>query len=309
MKLETQPRITPAWRLNATGSVVRGVLDPFLNRAADRDRFGLFRSLFDRFGALRKPGAHTTKSELGGFRVEIHDPRGGAPRRTILYSHGGGFVYGSPSSHRSTTRHLCAATQSRVIVFDYRLAPEHRYPAALEDALAFHDALTRSDLMVGELVLAGDSAGGALSLELALELRDRGLPMPEALLLLCPWVDWAEELPPPNRQDEDFLLSPRRADSLRRGAFVSTEWASKHTPLKKDLGGLPPVLNQVGERDMLLKDGLALHELLDAAGVAGRTERWESMPHVWHVFSLVLSEADAAMRSCNSFLNELPSSP
>ena len=217
---------------------------------------------------------------------------------TILYLHGGAYCVGSPATHRSLTARLAKFTGLPVFALDYRLAPEHPFPAALDDALAAFRALHQK----GPVVIAGDSAGGGLALATALALRDAGDPAPAALLLLSPWGDMVMPSPPPPPVPGEAMLSPAWAqacaDHYLHGADPGQALTS---PLRTDLHGLPPTLIQGGTDEMLHPQALALHAALEAAGVPSSLD---ITPHRWHVFQLhggVLASADAAIHRLSAF--------
>jgi len=249
-----------------------------------------------------------TPGQLGGVAGEWLRRRPTTPSQsaqdpdlrlgTVLYLHGGAYCIGSPVSHRSLTARLTLATGLPVFSLDYRLAPEHPYPAALQDALAAFDALRLS----GPVILAGDSAGGGLALATAMALRDAGKSAPAALLLLSPLGDVVMPNPPPEPVPGEAMLSVAWAQACThfyRGLWPDTEPGI--SPLRGDLRGLPPTLIQAGTDELLHDQALALHAALQAAGVASRCEITQ---HRWHVFQLqggILKSADEAIARLASF--------
>lgn len=216
---------------------------------------------------------------------------------TLLYLHGGAYCVGSPATHRALTARLAQGTGVPVFAADYRLAPEHPFPAALDDALAAYRALRQR----GPVVIAGDSAGGGLALSLALALREAGDEQPAGLMLLSPWADLAPDTLPPEPPGEAMLSAAwAQACSSLYLASPPDQRAWMASPLKADLRGLPPVLIQAGTDEMLHGQALALHEALQSAGVVSRCEITERR---WHVFQLhggALRSADEAIaRLCH----------
>ncbi len=204
----------------------------------------------------------------------------------LLYLHGGAYCVGSAASHRAIAAQLAHACGMRVFAPDYRLAPEHPYPAAIEDALAAARALAAQ----GPLVLAGDSAGGALALAAANATRGAA-----ALVLFSPWLDLATSRPP----QDDTTLS---AEWLAACARLYRAGASAPSWLEADLTGLPPVLIQAGSDEILREDALHLHDALERQGVAVRCE---IVPGRWHAFQLHagwLPSADAAIARAAAFV-------
>lgn len=210
---------------------------------------------------------------------------GAAARASILYLHGGAYCVGSAASHRAIAAHLARATGLPVFSADYRLAPEHPHPAAIEDAIAASRALAPR----GPLVLAGDSAGGALALWAA-----RAVPATRALVLFSPWIDLAADYPPQG----DATL---RGDWLSACARQYLAGAAPSLP-QIDFAGLPPVLIQAGSDEILHADSRRLHEALARDGV---TARCEIVPGRWHAFQLHagwLPSADAAIARAAAFI-------
>lgn len=216
---------------------------------------------------------------------------------TLLYLHGGAYCVGSPATHRALTARLAQGTGVPVFAADYRLAPEHPFPAALDDALAAYRALRQR----GPVVVAGDSAGGGLALSLALALREAGEEQPAGLLLLSPWADMAPDTLPPEPPGEAMLSAAwAQACAAHYLGNPPDQRAWVTSPLKADLRDLPPVLIQAGTDEMLHGQALALHQALQSAGVSSRCEITERR---WHVFQLhggALRSADEAIaRLCH----------
>jgi cation diffusion facilitator CzcD-associated flavoprotein CzcO/acetyl esterase/lipase len=253
-------------------------------------------------------GAMRTRSRLatpGGERLlELVRPRTGDAGTAILYLHGGAFCLGSPASHRSITTRLALASGATVHVPDYRLAPEHPHPAALEDALACWDALLRQGVPPQRVAVAGDSAGGALALALALALRDRGGPLPAALLLISPVTDptlAGDSMR--QRAAQDPMI---REAWLRQGLgwLAAPAGTAALQPLTTDLRGLPPMLVQVGSQEILLSDSERLAAHARACGVACtlqvHTGRW----HDFHLQALWLRSARLALQDLAGFARQ-----
>ncbi len=227
------------------------------------------------------------------------------PKRTVLYFHGGAYLMGSPATHRQLTTRIAKRWQARVASVDYRLAPEHPFPAATDDALAAYRALLEQGVDPATLVIAGDSAGGGLALACALQVRDGGLPPPAALVLFSPWTDLSLSGGSMHTlADQDDMLDPERlrdaAASYLDGAAPTTPLAS---PLNADLHGLPPVLIQVSDCEVLLDDSRRLLDALHAAGSPARMSVWHGMHHVWPLFAGLVPEADAALDEAATLLD------
>lgn len=225
-------------------------------------------------------------------------------RRVILYCHGGGYTSGGLGFSKVLASKLTRATGLDVLAFDYRLAPEHPYPAAVEDAQAAWDHLMRLGFGARDVVLAGDSAGGNMALVLCLRLRAEGRMLPGALLLMSPWTDMTcsgESLT--ERADIDPVLTPEYIYAVREAYAGGLDPAQPElSPLLADLAGFPPTLIQVGTHEILFSDAERLAERMKAAGTECRLEVWEGM---WHDFQMYPSKSAAqAMQNAAHFLIE-----
>lgn len=238
-----------------------------------------------------------------GVTTQVITPKSRQTEGVILYLHGGAFCLGSAYSHRSITTRLAAESGMSVWVPNYRLAPEHPYPAALDDALACYDAL-RKDYSAEQIVVGGDSAGRALSLALALTLRERGEPVPAGLLLISPVTDPTLSGP--------TLVSKYGEDPIIRRSWMEQAllWynppldAQAHQPLNVDLQGLPPMLVQVGEQELLLSDATRLAEHAAHCAVACQLEIHAARWHVFHLQAFALQSARLAIRTLGVFARE-----
>lgn len=225
-------------------------------------------------------------------------------RRTLLYLHGGGYQVGSPQIYREFAAQLARRWQAQVALIDYRLAPEHPFPAATDDGFAAYQALIEQGIDPKTLIVAGDSAGGGLTMACALEARDAGLPSPAALVVFSPWVDLTfggeSAL---NRERDDILVT----EHLRVAAADYLAGASPRTPLASplhaDLHGLPPTLVQATDNEILRDDARRLADALRAAGVEVQLQLSPQMFHVWQLFCGKLPEADAAIARVAAFLD------
>ena len=226
------------------------------------------------------------------------------PARTILYLHGGAYVLGSRASHRVVTSRLARSATARVLGIDYRLAPEHPFPAAVEDALSAYRWLLDSGISSSEIVIAGDSAGGGLTLAVLVSLRDTGIDLPAAAVLLSPWADLACDSPSfLSNFDTDPMIDRQGLTGLGEmylaGQAATDPLAS---PVHADLTGLPPLLIQVGEAEKLLDDATRLTDNAREAGVEVTLEIWPDMPHVWHLFADRLPKGREALEAVADFV-------
>lgn len=222
----------------------------------------------------------------------------------LLYFHGGGYYFCSPKTHRPLVFALATRAQMRVFSLDYRLAPEHRFPAALEDALAAYLRLIDDGVRPESIVFGGDSAGGGLALATLVALRDRSAPLPAGAALFSPWTDLAatgETLRTNDGLDPMFAGSALgRAAQFYLGDEVPTHpYAS---PLYADLHGLPPLFIQVGSTEVLLDDSRRLAEKARLAHVPVELEVWPDMPHVWQLYTPFVPESRQALNRAARFL-------
>lgn len=251
-------------------------------------------------GAPRPRGVLRSTARIGGRPCEWHRPEGGS-RSALLYLHGGAYLVGAPSTHRG----ICAALAKRggleVCALDYRLAPEHPFPAALDDALAAYQELLAAGYE--HIFIGGDSAGGNLTLVTTLRLRERGLPLPAALVCYSPVVDFSGgQLHTPAAGDP--LIHPKWIEQAL-GAYCPPGVDAQQplvSPINGDLAGLPPLIIQVGEDEVLRNDSLRLAETARAQGVAVRLERYEGLWHVFQAHVGMLRAADRALASVVTFL-------
>jgi len=245
-------------------------------------------------------------TDLGGIpAIECHAD-GGAGEGALLYFHGGGYVVGSARGYRGLPANLGRAAGLPAFAIEYRLAPEHPFPAAIEDAVTAYRALLERGVDAGRIVLAGDSAGGGLAVAAMLALREQGLPLPAAALLLSPWADLAcEGRSFVSKVEEDPSLTPA---GLRAMAGHYLQGADPRDPLASpifaDLSGLPPLMIQVGSSEILLDDAVRLAGAAGAGGTAVRLEIWPEMIHVWQSFAFMLPEGREAIEAAGRFLRD-----
>jgi acetyl esterase/lipase len=229
-----------------------------------------------------------------------------APRartdRVILYLHGGGYVSGSPRTHRALMGHLSRHAGARILALDYRLAPEHVFPSALEDAWAAYWWLLQQAIPPNRILFAGDSAGGGLALALLLALRDAGAPLPAGAICFSPWVDLALTGASLHKNGATDYLN---AQVLRATAEMYLGGHDPRdplvSPLYADLHGLPPLLIQVGSAELLYDDGRRLAQRARRAGVDVHFEAYTGMVHVWQFMYLLEPKARQALRSAARF--------
>jgi len=227
--------------------------------------------------------------------------------RVVLHLHGGGYVLGDGLvTHRNFAYNLSRAADARVLLLDYRLAPEFPFPAAVEDATAACRHILAEGIEPRRLVISGDSAGGGLAVSTMVVLRDDGDPLPAGAICISPWTDMegtGETMQ--SKLTEDPMITPEAiawfAELYLAGADPRSPLA---TPLNADLAGLPPLLIQVGSAECLLDDARRLAARAEQAGVDVRLEVADRMIHVWHLFAPMLSEGRDAIERAGSFVRE-----
>jgi monoterpene epsilon-lactone hydrolase len=256
--------------------------------------------------AILPRGTDVADEVIGGVRSDVVTVSAKGPsaaRPTVVHFHGGGYCVGSTRTTRSWAAHLSAAAGCRVILPEYRLAPEHPYPAALDDARTVIGALIAEE-KAGSLVISGDSAGGGLALALLLSMRDEGLELPAGCILLSPWLDLAcDRRATPELVRRDVLLTPEWLDACAR-AYAAEAAASdpQVSPLNAAHGGLPPLLVQAGTDEILAPDAESLAASASGSGVDVTYTRW---PRMWHDFALqpgMLAAADSAVAQAAWFV-------
>jgi len=237
-----------------------------------------------------------------GVRCEWLIPDGSDADRVLLYLHGGGFVYGWTGTHRHMVAHLARQMGVRALSVDYRLAPEHPFPAALEDCTAVYRWLLKQGIAPENIVVAGDSAGGNLALTTMIWLRDHGDPLPAAAACLSPATDMTER--EEIRRGFDPILHPRALLSFRASYIANHDPAEPLlSPIYADLHGLPPLLIHAGEDEILCGDCVRMAEAAQQAGVNTRVEVYPRMWHVWHMNFAEVPEGAAALEDVAQFLS------
>jgi monoterpene epsilon-lactone hydrolase len=261
----------------------------------------------ERFAALPPlAGARITPVNAGGVPAEWVQAPQTTDAATLLFLHGGGYNICSPRTHRVVTTHLSQGAGCRVLALDYRLAPEHPHPAAVDDAVAAYRWLLAQGIAPTRIGFAGDSAGGGLAVAAMVRLRDENTPLPIAAYLISPWVDLAGTgVSWGTNQELDPMLDRTQLDQMAlaylAGRDPRTPLAS---PLYADLAGLPPLLVHVGTHEVLLDDSIGLAARAEAAGVSVTLDRWKGMIHGFHMFAGMVPEADTALAAGGRFLRE-----
>ena len=263
-------------------------------------------------GLLRPPRGVSIQSFIAGtVPAEWLIPRGAPQDRVLLYFHGGGFIFCSLKTHRALVARLAIAGGTRAVSVDYRLAPEHPFPAALDDCLEAYRFAVQSGISPRRIVMAGDSAGGNLALALLLELRQAGDPLPAAVACLSPATDmtWAG-----NSMRTKAGIDPifPEGASSPLGATIHSDYIRSAdsrnpliSPLYGDWRGMPPILLHVGEDEVLLDDSTRLAERVRAAGGQADIVVWPRMWHVFQIFAPFLPEAGQSIAQIGRFISDM----
>lgn len=248
------------------------------------------------------PGVRFQPIQLGSVAGEAASPHSPS-EKAVLYLHGGAYCVGSPATHRSICSYLADASSATVFTIDYRLAPEHPYPAANDDALAAYRWLLDNGYAANNITIAGDSAGGGLTLSTAMRVRDEGLPLPASLIVLSPWADLthpAKQLPEPAGE---AMLSWATLDNAANHYAPDHRQDPRVSPLLGDLSQLPPTLIITGSDEILLNDSERLYSALDAAGTEVAFSLYQNMWHVFPAQAGILKRANDAIAEMADWVN------
>lgn len=256
-------------------------------------------------GALPTGCFHEPQT-LGGVKCERVVPQGALVGRTILYLHGGGYTAGSPRSHRPMVARLAEAAKAIAVSADYRLGPEHRFPAAVEDAVAVYRALLARGTDPAQLIVAGDSAGGGLTMALALALKAEGLVQPAGFLAISPWVDLTQSgASYRTKAETDPMITKAGLDAAALAYLGGLEASDPlASPVLGDFKGIAPVLIQTGSEEALLSDSITLADVLAQARVDVRLEVWPEMIHVFHAWGAALQAARRAIKVAGAWMDD-----
>ena len=251
-------------------------------------------------------GVQVRQATIEGIHCEWLVPEGcdGAP--VLYYLHGGAYLMGSPQTHRRMVSHIARASGMRALVPNYRLAPEHRFPAAIEDSIAVYRSLLEAGTDPAAMAIAGDSAGGNLTMATLLALRDAGDPLPTAVCLMSPWLDLAAE--------GESMDSRAKHDPWFRSEDIPEiveKYCSKYdtknplvSPVYADPSNLPPTLIQVGDHEILLSDSTRMADKISEAGGSVTLQIWPDMWHVFQLFVGLMPESKRAINDISTFLKQ-----
>jgi epsilon-lactone hydrolase len=251
-------------------------------------------------------GCFHEPTTIGGVKCERIVPAGAVAGRALMYLHGGGYTIGSPRSHRPLAARLGDTARTIAVVPDYRLGPENRFPAAVEDAVAVYRALLDAGTEPGNLIVGGDSAGGGLTLSLALALKNEGLPQPAGFLAISPWADLTQSgASYAAKAEHDPMITKAGLDQM---ALAYVGGLDPRDPLASpvfgDFTGVAPVLIQTGSEEALLSDSITMADVLGHARVEVRLEIWPEMIHVFHAWSGQLQAARRAIKVAGAWMED-----
>ena len=295
-----------SWQNTALSWALRKWVKP---RAGRNQDIAKVRARLDRAAFRAKLPANwlirtAAEAPLNGDWVEPVSNADAARRRCLLYLHGGGYIAMSPKTHRPITSRLAVWSDTRLFALDYRLAPEHPFPAAVEDAVAAYRTLIATGISPARIVVAGDSAGGGLALALLLALRDAGERLPAAAVLFSPWTDLAAtgQSIIGNAAADPLIVAPWLEPVARLYLGDTPATNPLASPVYADLTGLPPLFIQASDSEILLDDARRVAGNARRDGVRATLRIWPGLPHVWHLFAPVLPEARAALREAAEFV-------
>lgn len=286
--------------------LLKKVLMKLKKRSKHEDILGARFRLEKRVGKFNipLPGFRHESFKIGELNAEWITPKGADTRKVLLFLHGGGYAAGSIRTHRSLVAQIAKHAGIRALMIDYRLAPEHPYPAAIEDTVATYQWLLQSGYLPSNIAFGGDSAGGGLCIGSLLYLRDHHLPLPKCAIAMSPWLDHtlSGESYHSKKYEDPMLVHegfPFWSKNYLGDADPKSPYAS---PIFHELKGLPPIYIQVGDAEMLLDDSIRFADKAKAEEVDMRLEIYPDKFHVFHAFWLVLPKARQANRKLGEFL-------
>ena len=264
------------------------------------------RAAMDSLGTAVSDDVKIEQVQHAGIACQLLTPENAEQNRLVVYLHGGGYALGSLQSHAGLAAQIGKAAASAVLQVDYRLAPEHSFPAPIEDVCKVYQALLDGGMAAESITFAGDSAGGGLVIASILALKEEAIPLPGAAVCLSPWVDLTfsgESVE--SCREIDPLINVESLSELVNAYMAGQDPAqAKASPLYANLEGFPPLFIQVGEREILLSDSERLAENARQANLDVVYEKWPEMIHVWHLFYPQLTEGRSAIARVGDFIRE-----
>jgi monoterpene epsilon-lactone hydrolase len=249
-------------------------------------------------------GVTIDEVDMGGIPATLVAPENTETDRVMLYIHGGGYVAGSPAGYHGLAGNYAKLLKAKVFVPDYRLAPEHPFPAALDDVLAAYKWLLEQGYPSSSITFSGDSAGGAMVVSVMVMARDAGLPLPAGGVALSPWANLEYSGSSLDTRDGIDPTVNRTGLTLMSKAFLNGALRNspEASPVFADVRGLPPILVHIGESEVMLSDAIRLAAHLAENRVRVTLEVWPGMFHVWHMFAAILPEGMQALQDAAAFL-------
>lgn len=291
---------------NARSHILSLILKQFKSRASfDENGIDAYRSVLENNRLFFRLGSSVSVEKFTIDHIESTwiTPKSKTGSRIIMYTHGGGYVAGSINSHLDLASRICMETGSKVLLFNYRLAPEHPFPEGLHDVQTVYHWVMANFKGTHRICLAGDSAGGGLTLALLAGLLKEKSTLPECIALVSPWLDLECKNPTYETcRDKDPMIDP---DDLKYVARLYTDQPLSDpmiSPINNSFKGLPPILIQAGDNEVLKDDSRILARKLEADCVNVQLEIWEDMFHVWHYFARVLPEGVRAIQQMADFI-------
>jgi len=285
----------PASISQAEVAAVRVQVQAMADQLREPPNVAKLRLDYDAMGQLYPlvEGVQVTAVTLNGVSAEKHTVAGASSQATLLYLHGGGYVIGSPKSHSHLVAQFVSAKGLTSYSADYRLAPEHAFPAAIDDAVLAYRALLDQGIPANKIIISGDSAGGGLTMATAVRLKAEGLPQPAGLFVISPWANLQQEgASYVAKAEADFIVDKASLDRWAAAYLGDTSAQDAlASPVLADLTGLAPILIHVGSEEVLLADSLRLAE---AAGLALVDVTLKIVPHMPHVFHYMWPQVTAA---------------
>ncbi|OUS24791.1 hypothetical protein A9Q99_23650 [Gammaproteobacteria bacterium 45_16_T64] len=268
--------------------------------AAIQGDFRPLRKLLDTYGGVGIPGVKIEDDSIGNLKSQWFIPKSVKDDTIVMYCHGGGFCAGSTSSHKHMASLFAKNIKRKLLVFDYRLAPEHAYPAQIDDGLRVYLELLKSH-PPHNIVFAGDSSGGGMVLALSQRIRDEKLSLPKAIVAICPWFDYEVKLA--QQSDiEDPGLPIELIQSFSKNVFQNNT-QRKYSPKYTSFENLPPINLLIGGADTLYAENTELGNILIKENEGCQIERWEDMPHVWQSLHPFLLEANKSAKYIAEFID------
>lgn len=251
-------------------------------------------------------GVKSEMIQIGDMAAEWYHPPNADMGRVILFVHGGGYSVGSIQTHRSLAARIAETAKCVSLSIEYRLAPEHPFPAALEDVIHTYEWLILKGYDPEDITLVGDSAGGGLIMSALITLREMGSPQPAGAALMCPWVDLSfSGNSASENQSQDPVVTVEQVKDW--GILYAGKYAIDHpmiSPLHADLSGLSPIFIQASDAEVLTDDAIRLHEKIQSDGGKSYLEVYEGLLHVWHLFWRYVPESQGAINKMAYFLHE-----